>query len=76
MTINRWFELAEKFYDRISKYGEKIKLGDIVRELFPFAKENKLDVFDIEAITGILFGEDASKVITSIYLKKQISKEV
>ena len=72
ITISKWFKLADEFYDRLSKkYGEKVDLEDIVREMESFAEENNLDVTDIATISDILFGRDVSSVIIRKFKRRK-----
>jgi len=65
-TINRWFNLSEKF---INELEGKAKLGDIIRKLKEFRREYDLDLYDIEAITKLCFGEEEGDFILAVYLK-------
>jgi len=65
MTINRWFNLSEKFINEL----EGTKLGDIIRKLKEFRREYDLDLYDIEAITKLCFGEQEGDFILAVYLK-------
>jgi len=64
--VGRWLTLWNRFSVR---FGNKATLGEIIREMKKFAKEENLDDFDVKAILTLTFGEEAGAFIYSVYVK-------
>ncbi len=67
--VGRLVNLHRKFTSRFKK--ERVTLGEIMRELKKFVKEENLDIFEVEAVLKLTFGEDAGSFIFSVYLKSE-----